>query len=110
MEAHERRFESRVRTDFNTAMATPFGNRYFRVMNLSFGGMQVEKGAALVGRGDEVGIKFRLPSGAGPITCQAQVVYDDGENLGIRFDGLSVAQQKILDRYLTRRLGAEWFE
>ena len=109
MAVFDHRLDTRVPTDFPVIMRTPFGNEVLRVTNLSFGGLQVSKGRSLLGRRDEVDLRFRLPSGAGPIICGAEVVYDSDQRLGIRFSGLSILQMKVLDKFLTDNIGDNWF-
>lgn len=109
MAVFDHRLDTRVPTDFPVVMPTPFGNEVMRVTNLSFGGMQVAKGRSLLGRQDEVDLRFRLPSGAGPIICGAKVVYDSSGRLGIRFSALSILQMKVLDKFLTDNIGDHWF-
>lgn len=109
MAVFDHRRDARVPTDFPVVMRTPFGNEVMRVTNLSFGGMQVVKGLSFVGRRDELELQFRLPSGAGPIICGAEVVYDAEGRLGICFSALTVPQMKVLGTFLTDNLGDCWF-
>ena len=109
MASFDHRLDTRVPTDFPVIMRTPLGNEVLRVTNLSFGGMRVSKGKTVLGQRDEVDLRFRLPSGAGSIVCGAEVVYDSGKSLGIQFNGLSILQMRVLDKFLAELIGENWF-
>ncbi len=109
MAVYEQRMDTRVPSSFLVTLRTPFGDEVLQARNLSFGGMQVEKGRSLLGRRDEMDLKFRLPTGAGPIICGAEVVYDSGGLIGLRFAGLTIMQAELLGRYLTNTIGDNWF-
>jgi hypothetical protein len=59
--------------------------------------------------GDLVEMRFRLLSGAQPIECFGEVVYHQGEQLGIRFAWLSPKERRLLERFLTQSIGEAWF-
>jgi len=109
MKEHERRYSGRVSTDFPAAVSSAAGSRYLRVLDLSRGGARLQRGRAAIRRGDRIAIQFRLPTGAGPIHCEADVMHQGHDRLGVRFTSLTATQQEILGRYLDRELGAAWY-
>ncbi len=109
MVVYEQRTDPRVPMNLLVTMRTPLGHEVLRVTNLSFGGMQVDKGQSHLGYRDEMDLKFRLPRGVGSIICGAEVVYSMGGRLGIRFTGMTITYANMLGKYLTDSIGDNWF-
>lgn len=100
------RHHPRIRTDLTARIGSWNGRWIMQVRNLSQGGMQVLRGRALLAPGDPVHLRFRVPPATAPVDCDGEVVYRDGEHVGIRFVTLSQTEQRAVQRFLDDRPGA----
>lgn len=94
----------RLDVDLPVQVTSADGKQLRRAENLSFGGMQIERGDGSLDKGSFMEVEFSIPECPVSVRCQAQVVHRTHDSLGISFRQARLFELAAIARHVKDRV------